>query len=196
MEFTRADKTGFDPRSQLSGVFVEGFYPWLKHFSKDKDRLKAVFAHVFNLEKYFVAVDGKEIAAMAALTQGRSPIALDRKVFVKELGFVRGSFAYFMLSRNMVRNGYPFTLSPKTGSIEFVATAPDFRNQGLAKGLLGFIMAKNHYTAYVLEVADTNISAVKLYESLGFREIKRVKAPRPKRSGVNFFLYMRRNMEE
>ena len=40
-------------------------------------------------------------------------------------------------------------------------------------------------------VADTNKNAVKLYEKLGFVEIKRVKMNNSKRSCINFLVYMR-----
>jgi len=189
MKFIRTDKLTFDPREQLSRVFVEGFYEWLKPFSKDKDKLTAVFAHVFKLENFYAAVDGEKITAMAACTQGYSPIKLNRKEFVRVLGFVRGNISHFILKRHMIRNAYPFNLSKKTGSIEFVATAPDFRKQGLGFKLLSFIMEETPYDAYILEVADINTNAVCLYEKLGFKEMKRMKAV--KRSGVNFFIYMR-----
>ncbi|MCL2387689.1 MAG: GNAT family N-acetyltransferase [Defluviitaleaceae bacterium] len=195
MKFYRADKLKFDPRHQLSRIFVEGFYEWLKHFSKDKDKLTEAFAHIFMLSYFYVAAKGEVVAAMAACTQGFSPIRLERKEFVRTLGFIRGNFAHYMLRRHMIRNSYPFTLSKRTGSIEFVATSPDFRNLGIAHDLLDFVMEKNTYTSYVLEVADTNQTAFRLYEKLGFKEIKRVNAPNPKRNGVNFFMYMRRQME-
>ncbi|MCL2224367.1 MAG: GNAT family N-acetyltransferase [Defluviitaleaceae bacterium] len=190
MTFTRTDKLTFNIRGQLSRVFVEGFYDWIKHFCKDKDKLTQAFEHVFTLEYFYVALQGETVAAMAACTQGFSPIKLERREFVKALGFIRGNIAYFMLRRHMVRNSYPFAMSKTTGSVEFVATAPKFRNQGLGYELLSFIMEENPYDAYILEVADTNKNAVRLYEKLGFAEIKRVQAP--KRSGVNFFIYMRR----
>ena len=193
MKFIRSDNLTFDPRPQLSRIFVEGFYVWIQNFHKDKDKLTAAFIHVFNLKHFYVAMDGEKIAGMVACTQGYAPIALDRKVFAKELGFFRGNFAYFMLKRHMVRNAYPFSLGARTGSIEFVATSPDYRNQGVARDLIMHTMQKNPYDSYVLEVADTNESAVSVYTKLGFKEIKRVKVPR--NSGVNFFLYMRKEMD-
>jgi len=82
-------------------------------------------AHI--LEYFYAACEEENIAAMTGCTQGFAPIALERKIFVRHLGFFRG---------------------------------------------------------------NNNTAAVHLYEKLGFKEIKRVKAP--KGSGVNFFLYMRK----
>jgi len=192
MDFLRADKIDFDTRPQLSRVFVEGFYDWIRHFHKDKDKLTEAFIHIFDLSHFYVALDGENIAAMVACTQGYAPISLDRKIFAKVLGFFCGNITYFMLKRHMVRNAYPFNLSKQTGSIEFVATAPDYRKRGIAHDLIIHVMEANPYNSYVLEVADTNTGAFNLYEKLGFKEMKRVKAPR--RSGVDYFLYMRKEI--
>ena len=190
MQYIRADRLHFDPRPQISRIFVEGFYPWISRFSKDKDKLTEIFTHVFLLENFYLAVENETVTSMTACTKGVAPIKFDRRIFVKILGFFRGNFMYFVLNRYMVRNGYPFPLGRDTGSVEFVATAPDFRGRGIAGGLITFVMEETPYEEYILEVADTNSAAMHLYEKLGFKEIKRVKAPR--RSGVNFFIYMRR----
>jgi len=114
-------------------------------------------------------------------------------MFSNAFGWVRGNFAYYLLNRHVGRNAYPFNLSKHTGSIEYVATAKEYQGQGVGYDLLTHIMKIMPYTAYVLEVADTNIGAVKLYDRLGFKEFKRVKAANRRRTGVNFFLYMRRD---
>ena len=189
--FLSAKDVGCELHPQMSRVFVEGFYDWIKHFCKDKQKLTDAFTHVFDMKYFYVAMDGEKVAAMVACTQGNSPITLDRKVFTKQLGLIRGNFAYYMLNRHMVRNSYPFALSRTTGSIEFVATAPEYRNRGIAGGLITHAMSSSPYDSHILEVADTNKGAVHLYSKLGFKEIKRVPAPNPKRTGVDFFLYMR-----
>ena len=189
VEIIRGDQVDFDPRPQMSRVFVEGFYPWMKSVSKDKDKLTKVFAHMFNLERFFVVVKGEQIAAMAACTNGTSPVVLDRKVFVQVLGLVRGNISYMSLRKHMMSSSLPFSIGAKTGVIEFVATAPEFRQHGMAYALLAHVMASQPFDAYILEVAGNNEGAMKLYTKLGFREFKRIKAP--KRSMVDEFVYMR-----
>ncbi|MCL2199708.1 MAG: GNAT family N-acetyltransferase [Defluviitaleaceae bacterium] len=191
MILTRADTLTFDPRGQLSRVFVEGFYEWVKPFHKDKEILVQIFTHVFCPEYFYVALDGETVCAMAACTQGYSPIVLKREEFIKVLGFLRGNLMYFSLKRHIVRNEYPFTLSKNTGTIEFVATEESHRNQGLAHKLLTHLIEQTPYDAYVLEVADLNKNALKLYTKLGFKEMKRIKAA--KNSGTDYFIYMRKS---
>ena len=194
MDTIRADQLDFDPRTQMSRIFVEGFYPWIKSICEDKDTLTAVFAHMFDVSRFFVAVDGGRVAAMASCTSGVPPVALDRKTFSRVLGLVRGNISFMILKRHMMSNALPFDLSPKTGVIEFVATSPDFQRRGAAYSLLEYVMESQPFDSYVLEVADNNDAAIRLYEKLGFKEIRRVKGS--KRSGVNEFVYMRTSRQD
>lgn len=191
MNYLSASESDIDLRQQISCVFVEGFYQWLYYFSKSKKRLALALAHMFILERFFVAMEDGKIAAITACTDGKSaPIHLEKPKLKRHLGFVRGTFAYAMLKKNLQEHGYPFALAEDSGSIEFVATAAEYRNKGVAYVLIEHVMATRPYKHFVLEVADTNEAAMRLYQRLGFTEFKRVKAPSAKISGVNFFVYM------
>ncbi|MEI4771401.1 N-acetyltransferase [Psychrobacillus sp. FJAT-51614] len=63
---------------------------------------------------------------------------------------------------------------PNTGSIEFVGTTSEFRGQGVASQIINHIIENTPYNDYVIEeVADTNTSAMNLYNKLGFEKYKR-----------------------
>ena len=191
MQFIKADKLTFDPRPQLGAIFVEGFYQWLKYFSKDKEKLSRAVSHMFNLHLFYVAVENGEIAAMTACSDGKMPsIRLERQLICKALGLVRGNFAYIMLKKHLTGRNYPFAFSNSTGSIEFVTTSEKHRGRGVAAGLITHVMNAMPYGEYVLEVADTNAVAMRLYERLGFREIMRT--PAAKNTGLNYYVYMKR----
>jgi ribosomal protein S18 acetylase RimI-like enzyme len=195
MRYLYADRAGFDTREQISRTFAVGFYQWLKYFSKDTGRLTRALAHMFDLSKFWVAVDGKTVAAITACSDGvRPPICLDKAELRRHLGLIRGSLAYSMLKTNLQEHGYPFELPPQAASIEFVATAPEFRGKGVAFALIEQVMKNGGHTEYVLEVADTNRTAMRLYERLGFKEFQRVPEKHPKQSGLNAFVYMKRTM--
>ena len=190
MQFVKADAVDFDVRSQITRVFVTGFYEWLCGFVNDRTKLEQLFNHMFILSRFYVAIEGDKVAAMAGYTfDGRPPVQLERYIFVRVLGFIRGHFLFCKVRRHMAREGYPFPMNKNTASIEFVASAVDFRRRGAAAGLLSYMMEDLPHETYILEVADTNKNARALYEKLGFREFKREKAPR--KSGVNSFIYMR-----
>jgi ribosomal protein S18 acetylase RimI-like enzyme len=193
MIFTTADKLSFDPREQISRIFTEGFYQWLQYFSKDKEKLTFAFEHMFDLSVFYIAVEGTRIAAITALTDGQNaPIKLRARQLRKHLGFVRGTITYFILKGQLQEHKYPFEVAANVGSIEFVATDPACRQKGAAFKLINHIMANNQYNEYILEVADTNTCAVRLYEKLGFCEFHRVKERNTKQSGINFLVYMKK----
>lgn len=191
LRFAPADKLSFDPRRQLAEIFVAGFYDWLKYFSKSQPKLSAALEHSFRLAEFYVAVtDSQRIVAMAACPQGQPSLALDAKKMRDALGISRGTFAAKMLQKHLVENEYPFPLTADTGSIEFVATAPDAQGRGIAGQLIEYVIKNRPFQKYVLEVAQTNLRAVQLYTRLGFTEKARM--PASKRSGVGSYLYLER----
>jgi len=191
MQFMKVDQIMFDPRLQMSRIFVEGFYQWLKYFSKDKDKLSQAVSHMFNMNCFFVAVEDDEIITFTACSDGKVPsVRLKREPICESLGWIRGNIAYITLKKHLTGRCYPFEFTGNMGSIEFVTTAEKHRKRGAAFGLISFIMENTCYREYVLEVADTNDVAMRLYKRLGFDELKRV--PAPKKSGINYFVYMKK----
>lgn len=77
---------------------------------------------------------------------------------------------------------------PDVWEISLVATHPQFRRLGYMGALLAhMIAAKGQGRAIWLEVHEENVSAQKLYEKLGFREVRR--RPRYYKDGATAILY-------
>ena len=191
MQFTKANQLPFDPKSQMGMIFAEGYYQWLGFFSKDKENLSKALEHMFDLDYFFVAEENNKIAAIAACTNRKSPpVRLDKKILSEKFGLVRGSIAYVVLKKNLVDHSYPFEVPQQTASIEFVATAPEYKGKGVAYSLITYIMQTLSHSEYILEVADNNIPAIRLYEKLGFNEFERILAP--KGSGIKYLIYMKK----
>lgn len=57
------------------------------------------------------------------------------------------------------------------GSIVEVAVHPDYRRQGIARELIGSAIKDNSLKEIYLEVRESNIPAIRLYESLGFERV-------------------------
>ncbi|OZB95346.1 N-acetyltransferase [Paenibacillus sp. XY044] len=189
----RADQAEFDVRQGISETFAEGFTQWLGFFSKDSKKIAAAFAHMFNLDQFYVAVSDRQVIGMAACTNGKSlSVKLDNKELRKHLGFYKGSMAGIFLKKEFEA---PFVNpSPGVGSIEFVGTASQFRGQGIASQLIRCIIEQTPYQVYLIEeVADTNIPALKLYTKLGFEEYKRRQIPnkRAKKIGIHHMVSLR-----
>ncbi|WP_255377277.1 MULTISPECIES: GNAT family N-acetyltransferase [unclassified Listeria] len=185
-----------DPRMEMSRIFVDGFYQWLKFFSKDKKKLAKAFSHAFQLDVFHLAIIDQEIAGMTALNDGSKPtLILDKKELRKHLGFIRGSIAFRVLKYEFEEKQYPFPSEVGLGYIEFVATSENYRHMGVASTLIQSLLETARFTSYALEVADTNSHAVRLYQKLGFKEFMRVEMKHKKHSGVNYLLYMKRTEE-
>ena len=63
------------------------------------------------------------------------------------------------------------------GTLEKIAVAPQFRRQGVAEEILKSYLrlGQAHLAFLTLEVRESNIPAIRLYEKLGFREVGRRK---------------------
>jgi ribosomal protein S18 acetylase RimI-like enzyme len=191
LEFKLANALGRDAGPEMGKIFAEGFYQWLQYFSKDKARLANAFAHMFNPDVFRAALLDGRVAGIAACTDGTIPsVRLQKRELKRHLGFVRGAIAYFVLKKEFEEKQYPFAFTPGMAAVEFVAVAEAHRGKGVAAALLGDILENTPYREYVLEVADTNLPAVRLYEKLGFREFMRVEMKQSRQSGINNLLYM------
>lgn len=178
-------------RNEISSIFVDGFYEWIKFFSKDKDVLKKAFAHMFNLDAFYIAIIDEAVAGFASISNERiKNISLNRKQLQKHLGFFMGFFAYKVLRKEFEDKKYPFTITSDIQPIEFVATSSNHQRCGVASKIIQYIFENDSHTSFVLEVADTNSKAVALYKKLGFEEITRIKMKNSKQSGVDNLLYM------
>jgi ribosomal protein S18 acetylase RimI-like enzyme len=180
-------------RPNVSAIFTDGFYQWLRFFSKDKNRLARAFAHIFNFNVFWVTVDEQNnVLGIAACSDCMIPsVQLCKKEFRKHLGLLRGSIAFSVLKKEFEEKQYPFPISEDMGMVEFVATASEHRGKGVAETTLRHIFSTTPFTQYALEVADTNIKAVRLYEKLGFSEFMRVVEKHSDKSGVNALVYMK-----
>lgn len=190
---TRADKLEIDVRPQLSVIFADGFTQWLGYFSQDKEKIARAFAHMFVLDQFYVASTGSQLAGMAACTDCKTlSVKLNSRELRKHLGLIKGTIAGMVLKKEFES---PMTNPPpQTGSIGFVGTASEFRGQGAASQIIRYILENTPYQQYLIEeVADTNTSAMKLYEKLGFIEYQRTPvAPRTARKiGINYFVALK-----
>jgi ribosomal protein S18 acetylase RimI-like enzyme len=181
-------------RTKISEIFVDGFEDWFVTLSKNKELLVKAFSHMFVLDMYYVAIIDNEIAGITACTNGIiGAMDHNRKELIKHFGFIKGSIINMIFNKEF---GKPaIETGEKSGSIEFVATLRKYHRQGIASGLINGIIKMTEYNEYILEVADTNYNALKLYEKLGFKEFKRIEHKYKKQSGINYLAYMKYKKE-
>jgi ribosomal protein S18 acetylase RimI-like enzyme len=190
VEIKHASELGEEAKTRISEIFVDGFGKELTFFSKDKSKLARALEHMFVVDDFYCAIVDGEVAGITACTNGKgSSVCLDAKDLRNHLGFYKGTLASLFLKPEFEKP--PVEVGDKIASVEFVATATKFRGQGIATAIMNHLFRFPQYDQYVLEVADTNKSAVKLYEKLGYKEIKRIKHKHSKISGVNYLVYMK-----
>lgn len=192
-EVIKADQANFDARSQMAQIFAEGFTQWLVFFSKDSGQIAKAFAHMFQLDQFYIALSGDRVAAMAFCTTGTDlPVRLDAIPLRQHLGWFKGTLASLLLKKEF--EAKPDPANHDKGSIGFVGTALDFRGQGAALYLLTHILTYTSFDEYVIEeVADNNLPAMRLYEKLGFREYKRKAMPKAAaaRNGIHALISLK-----
>lgn len=195
IEIKPATSIGGNINRKISEIFVECFGQHFTFLTKDTNKLVAAFEHMFYTDVFYVAlIDGK-VAGITALTDGKeSCINENKKELRKHLGYVKGTLFYQIFQHEFHK---PAMLTGDgIASVEFVATASEYRGKGVASAIIHHLFAFPQYQDYVLEAADTNINAVRLYEKLGFREFKRIKQKFSKFIGVNHIVHMKYSKTE
>jgi ribosomal protein S18 acetylase RimI-like enzyme len=195
VEIKKAGELDEGTGEKISALFVEAFEKDLKIISKDTDKLKRAFSHIFALDCFYVGIIDNEIAGMTAcVDKDHYCIHHNRKILIKNLGLVKGLLADMIFTNYFnACPKYPVEIDEKTGSIEFVATGKKYRHRGVASSIMEHIFSLGVFEKYILEVADTNERALNLYTKLGYREVHRVKQKDAKRIGINYLVYMVKN---
>jgi ribosomal protein S18 acetylase RimI-like enzyme len=169
-----AAELGEPCRRAVAEVFADGFGPDFRHLSRDRRRLTGAFAHMLDLDLFWLAVIDDEPVGMAALTDGRQlPVKHDRTELRRHLGVMRGTIADRVFRAEFAQS-LPERLSDEGASLEFIATKERFQGRGVGTALLSRLLALPRYRTYYIEsVADTNTAALHLYRKLGFTEYRR-----------------------
>jgi ribosomal protein S18 acetylase RimI-like enzyme len=180
-------------RHKISRIFVESFYQYLSFFAKDKEKLAGAFAHAFTIEHLFAALIDGEIAGMAFCsdkTNMGNIIASRPGEMIKHLGLYKGIAAsiVFKLEFEQISSDLS-AATERTACIDFIATLPEYRGRGAASAIIKHICALPQYDEFlILDVADVNTGAIRLYESLGFVQFRRTEKHYSKSIGINAYL--------
>ncbi|GIO87166.1 hypothetical protein J25TS5_40980 [Paenibacillus faecis] len=178
-------------RDQAVEIFTDAFLRSLQFMSKDQTRLTRALRHAFVGDQFYTAVEnGKVLGIFAYSTNRARAFSFDKQIFQKEFGRIKGSFIYKVLHGEL---GKPLDFNDRQCYFESVATAREARGRGIATLLNNHLIDMLDFDEFILEVVDTNTSAYRLYEKLGYTEIKRKKQRLfPKLAGFNERIYMKR----
>lgn len=176
-----------DVRGEVAEVFVNGYYNELSYFTEDQSTLQKAFRTLFSPEVFYVAeVQGIIIGILACSHNGQRAMPVALAPLQAAFGDKTGELAYNVM-KNEFNPALPY--DDETGYIECVATTEKARGKGVSTALMKHVMTELPYRRYVLEVTDSNQTALRLYQKLGFREFKRISEDSDEK-GFNDRIYM------
>lgn len=185
----RVDKNNRKERRRVVRIFIEGYYEELSIITKDYKLLEETFLHAINPNVFYVAeIEGEVVGIMACVDRHSRAMVIKKQALIGYLGQVKGRLAYRLLYSYF---NLPVDLAENTAYIDAVATQKESQGKGVATALFKLVQAEGEFKHFMLDVTDTNKSAYRLYEKLGFKEIKRKPVKFKKIRGFNERIYMK-----
>jgi ribosomal protein S18 acetylase RimI-like enzyme len=156
---------------QSAAICVEGLYNIFSIISKDKNVLKELFKESFDNGMNYACLHENEVVGFLGLGDSSKRAAgnMKRETFEKLFGKRKSNMMYKGVSSGFVK---PKLKSEKEVEIEFLITAEHFRGKGVGTLLIRYICDNFHYESCVLDVYSKNPNAKRLYERLGFKQVK------------------------
>ena len=168
-------ETERDIRTEMALVFIDGYYEKLQAITKDKEKLILLFKDSFEESTFYLATMEEKVIGIAACADNKKrAITLDKELFVKHLGMIKGKIVYKALEKEF--HGQLTRYEDTSAYIECVATLMEARGKGVATKLMETMVRKAPYKDFKLYVEDTNKGAYSIYKKLGFKEFDRIKA--------------------
>lgn len=175
-------------RYAIALCISEGFEKDFSVLSKDNKKIASAIATGLQIDKFYIAeTDGKIMAVMAISDCYGRAARVDKPALRKHLGFIKGLIAGVVLKEEFEEQ---FDYPAGIGYIEFVTVRKEHRGKGISAFLLKESMELSGYQEFILDVTDTNTTAVQCYLKFGFKEIKRIPEKHAKQKGFHAKIYM------
>jgi len=151
---------------QAFAVLVESFYSTFKAITKDKALLQAFFSDIFDHSMTYALLKGERVVGFLSLGNCRErSVKPTKEIGQKHFGKVKGAAVAWAFGLQNIM----FVHSEDEASIDYLATDPACRGQGVASGMIEYLCKTLPYRAYLLETQTINATARRLYEKTGFK---------------------------
>ena len=151
-------------------VFLDGFGHMFT-FAKTRSEQIELFSQSFEEPLIYVYIAENHVVGILGLgTNSKRALKFNQQKCEEVLGKGKGKTVYNMMHKIA---GVPAVKNETDLYIDYLATNLNMRNKGVATKLLTFAFKLSQYKEYYIEVLSKNISAVKLYQNLGFEIYKK-----------------------
>jgi ribosomal protein S18 acetylase RimI-like enzyme len=166
----RFDRLDNNFLNQCAFIFGEAFGYMFSKFSKDENKLGLCFANSFIKENVHALITENELIGFIAVANGKGrAMKIDSQKFKEEFGKIPG-FIFSKQAKIIMEK--PMCENENEIYIDYLAIAKKHRRKGYGKILLKYIHEMKCESFYI-EVLENNYNAKRLYESFGYKIIKR-----------------------
>lgn len=157
----------------VTKIFGECFGHMFKGFTDDLDLLATSFGNSFIKDKCYVYVDDDEVIGFISCSSisGRA-MKIDKEAFQKNFGKIKGNIFAWQIEKIMCK---VLVRSDREGYIDFLGVSPKHQRKGIGETLIRYIHESQDYDKFILEVLSQNQNAKKLYEKVGYKEVREEK---------------------
>jgi ribosomal protein S18 acetylase RimI-like enzyme len=158
-------------RHQAAIVCYEGFRSQIEWLFGSQEKAIILLEHSFDLELGVTAQIQGQLVGLVGLKYANRPcLQFERSRCIQELGLLRGLLVFLIFNNLSVHK----ILSDET-YIAVLVVDPSVRGKGIGTLLMNAafeIAQQNQCAAVVLDVANTNANARRLYDRLGFKPVR------------------------
>ena len=146
-------------------VFLDGFIHMFT-FARTRAELVRLFSVSFEESLAYAYVTENHVSGVLGLgTNTKRALKFDKQLCRELFGKTKGRIVYNLLHKLAE---IPAVKKDTDLYIDYLATGLQMRNKGIATKLLTFACELSQYRECYIEVLSKNISAIKLYQKLGF----------------------------
>jgi ribosomal protein S18 acetylase RimI-like enzyme len=158
---------------QAAIICCEGFFSQIEWLFGSKQKAITILEHSFDTELGLTAqIQGQLVGFVGFKYENRPFLQFERSHCIRELGLLRGLLAFLLL--NNISAAKPL---PDEMCIAVLVVDISMRGKGIGSLLMQAafeIAQQNQCSAVVLDVANTNPDARRLYERLGFELVRTI----------------------